>query len=357
MREYFYRIATDKEKGFGTGLMRCLTFLLSLLYGALVRILMFINGLHPFRLPCKVISVGNITLGGTGKTSLVELIAQYLKDNGHKAAIISRGYRRKTKNDTDGFNGYGTMGDEPYMLSRNLKDTPVLVDPDRVRAARRAVRDYGADAVIFDDGFQQWRIKKDLEIVTIDSTNPFGNRRLIPRGVLRQPLSSLSRADVFVLTKTNLSSRVDEIKAFLERVNPCATVFESVHMPVGFYELGESEKLLDIEALRGKTVTLICGIGDPASFEHLIRSRGINIGLSFTFPDHYYYTRKDLENIAVESRKKNIGTLVTTQKDSIRINPWILQDKSPAIYVLRIKVKIVNDEKGFFSRLDRVYSV
>jgi tetraacyldisaccharide 4'-kinase len=360
MRGYFYRLATDEEKGFVAGLMQCILLLFSFMYGLAVRIPLFIYRLKPRRLPCKVISVGNITLGGTGKTSLVELIARYLRDNGHKAAILSRGYKRKMRDADPGFVGYGTMGDEPYMLSMNLKDVPVLVDPDRIRAAKRAVREYGVDTVILDDGLQQWRIKKDLEIVTIDTTNPFGNRHLLPRGILRQPISSLAEAQVFVLTKTNLGARGDWIKLFLNRINPQGLVFESVHMPVGFYELSDSsdsEELLDINILRGKTVTTICGIGDPASFDNLIRNLGINIGLSFTFPDHYHYTRKDLENIIAQSRKKNIEILVTTQKDAIRINPRVLQYKQPTIFVLRIKLKIVNDEEGFYSRLRKLYSV
>ena len=360
MRGYFYRLATDRGRGFVAGFMRCILLQLSFLYGLTVMALLFICRLTARRLPCKVISVGNITLGGTGKTSLVELIARYLRDSGHKAAIISRGYKRKMRDGEPGFIGYGTMGDEPYMLSVNLKDVPVLVDPDRVRAANRAVREYGVDTVILDDGLQQWRIKKDLEIVTIDTTNPFGNRRLLPRGILRQPISSLAQAQVFVLTKTDLGARSDWIKIILNRINPKGLVFESVHMPVGFYELSDSsdsEELLDINILRGKRVTTICGIGDPASFDNLIRNLGINIGLSFTFPDHYHYTRKDLENIIAQSRKKNIEILVTTQKDAIRINPQILQYKSPAIFVLRIKLKIVNDEEGFYSRLRKLYSV
>lgn len=357
MREYFYRLATEKSQGFVAGLMQCILSLLSFIYGLAVRTLLFMYRRAPRRLPCKVISVGNITLGGTGKTSLVELIAGYLRDNGHKVAILSRGYKRKRKDDEPGFVGYGTMGDEPYMLSVNLRDVPVVVDPDRIRAANRAVREYGVDTVVLDDGFQQWRIKKDLEIVTIDAVNPFGNRRLLPRGILRQPLSSLASAQVFVLTKTNLGPPRDEIKLFLNRINPQGSVFESVHMPVGFYELGDSEVLLDINILRGRTVTVISGIGDPASFENLIRNLGITVGLSFKFPDHYHYTRKDLQDIIEQSHKKHIGIIVTTQKDAIRINPQVLQYKPPAIYVLRIKLKIVNDEEGFYSRLRKLYSV
>lgn len=241
------------------------------------------------------------------------------------------------------------------MLSRKLGDIPVLVAADRIRAARLAMRDYRVDTVILDDGFQQWRLKKDLEIVTIDATNPLGNRHLLPRGILREPVSGLRRADMFVLTKTNLKSETGGIKDFLKRINPVAAIIESYHEPLGFYRLGRSDELLNIDALKDKSVTLFCGIGDPASFENLIARCGIRIGLSFRFSDHHHYTRKDLEKIVGSSRDKNIDTIVTTEKDAARLVSLPTGSCPLAILVLRIQLIITRDEQEFHNRLLQLY--
>jgi len=368
MLSYLYDLATDNDKGKWASLAKFFLYFISLIYGLIVRLLIFIYRLKPYRLSCKVISVGNITLGGTGKTSLVALIAGYLKQQGHKVAILTRGYKRKVTSCEN-------IGDEPYMLKMNLKDVPVIVDADRIRGAKKAVRDYAVDTVILDDGFQQWRIRKDLEIMTIDTICPFGNRNLLPRGILREPLSSLKRADIFVLTKTNLAPATNKIKDFLGRINPGALIMESKHQPLGFCQLDKPNNLLDINILQGKTATLFSGIGDPDSFENLIKSLGIKIGLLFRFRDHYNYTQEDLDNIIKSSRDKNIDTLITTQKDAARLYELRVilrrdRDASPKdakrsrsasyelrVLFLRIELKVTENEERFSSRLLGLYSL
>ncbi|MDD5167074.1 MAG: tetraacyldisaccharide 4'-kinase [Candidatus Omnitrophica bacterium] len=346
MKYFLYNLATDKYRGFFAAIFKFFLLLLSFIYGLIVRVLIFFNRLAVCRLDCKVISVGNITLGGTGKTSLVEFITRYLKEKGRKVAVISRGYKRKA----------ATMGDEPYMLSQKLGDVPVLVDPDRRRAAKQAEEKYGADTAILDDAFQQWRIKKDLEVVAIDATDPFGNRHLLPRGILREPLSSLKRADVFVLTKTNLNPDIQDIKDFLRQVNPQAEIFEAIHKPMDFYNLREPAKILKTDALKTKSVALFSGIGDPDSFQNLILSLGIDIGLSFEFPDHHNYTKEDLEKIVRGCRNKNIDTLVTTEKDAARLGALQLAAYNVQFFVLRIQLEI-KDEQRFYNRLLKLYSL
>jgi len=371
MQDYLYNLATDKVRGLIPAAIKLFLFILSIIYGLTVRILIFFELISSQRLNCKVISVGNITLGGTGKTSLVEYIARYLKQNGHFVAIISRGYKRKT------IGHYGlwamgseTMGDEPYMLAKNLGDTPVLVGEDRIRAAQQAIDDEQADTVVLDDGFQQWRIKKDLEIVTIDATNPFGNCHLIPRGILRQPLSSLGRADVFVLTKTNLVPNIKDTRDFLAHINPKALIFESIHQPLGFYKIDEPNELLSLETFKGKSAALFSGIGDPDSFEKIIKNLGIKIGLSLRFRDHYNYNQEDLDKIIKSSKDKNIDLIITTQKDAVRISSLQLAACLPAarlpdghgqagslrFLVLRIGIKIIKDEDKLHNRLLKLYS-
>jgi len=356
MLSFLYDLAADRRRGPIAGVIKSFLYLASLIYGLAVRVLVFIYRRKPYRLNCKVISVGNITLGGTGKTSLVLLIARYLKEKGHKVAILSRGYKRKVTSHKSGATGHETMGDEPYMLKINLKDVPVLVNADRIRAAKLAMRDYAVDTVILDDGFQQWRLKKDLEIVTIDAVCPFGNRRLIPRGILREPLSSLKRADMFVLTKTNFNPHNEDIKNFLKSINPQAPVAESIHSPVFFYEINKASEPLGINIFQGKTVTLFSGIGGPDSFENLIKGLGIKAGLSFRFCDHHNYTKEDLDSIIRSSKEKNIDTIITTEKDAVRLYELRVTNYELRILFLRIELKIIKDEQEFYNRLLRVYS-
>jgi len=380
MQRYLYNLATDKYKGFIPALIQAGLFILSGIYGLAVRFLIFLSRLRFYRLNCKVISVGNITLGGTGKTSLVEYIAHYLKQEGRKVAILSRGYKRKASSNQQSAISYETMGDEPYMLSRSLGDIAVIVDADRVRAARQAIGNHGADTVILDDGFQQWKIKKDLEIVTIDATNPFGNRYLIPRGILREPLTSLGRADIFILTKTNLKPSAEckeagiltsasrsntskrqyirdtrDLKDFLISINPKAAIFESTHKPAWIYEIGNPDKRLSPQTLKTKTAALFSGIGDPDSFENLIISLGVKVGLSFRFRDHYSYSSEDLDKIVQAAKEKNIDTIITTEKDAVRLCAVRHTPYAVRILVLRINLEIKNEE-GFHNRLLRLYS-
>lgn len=357
MQKYLYNLVTDKyNRGFIPSIIKALFLILSFIYGLIIKILIFFFRLKPYRLNCRVISVGNITLGGTGKTSLVEYIARYLKQQGYKVAILSRGYKRKvTISPAHQVSNSQTMGDEPYMLAKELSDIAVIVDTNRIRAAKRAMGDYSVDTVILDDGFQQWRIRKDLEIIAIDATNPFGNRHLLPRGILRETLSSLKRADMFVLTKTNLNPDIQEIKTFLAKTNPQADIFEAIHQPVAFYNTGKPNELLNTEVFKGETVTLFSGIGDPDSFENLIRSLEVNIGLSFRFRDHHNYNKEDLDRIIKNSKDKNIDTIITTEKDAARFCGLRIADYRLQIFVLRIKLKITKNEEGFHNRLLRLY--
>ena len=169
IKEYLFELATDKRKGFCAAAVKAFLFPLSLIYGCGVALVSAFHRCNRISLPCRVISVGNITLGGTGKTLLVEYVARWLKQAGARPAILTRGYKR----------GADDMGDEPAMLSRKLS-LPVLVDPDRVRSGRKACAELKAGVAVLDDGFQQWRLKKDLDIVCVDGISGFGNRRLLP---------------------------------------------------------------------------------------------------------------------------------------------------------------------------------
>ncbi len=374
MKKYLYNLAADKYKGPVFGIIKAFLLLISLVYGLIIRGLIFLYSFRQRRLDVKVISVGNITVGGTGKTSLVEYLARYLRQQGRNVAILSRGYKKPSsfcqtsanmdscfrRNDTT----YKTMGDEPYMLSQKLGDIPVIVDTNRVKAAGRAIKDYGADTVILDDGFQQWGIIKDLEIVAVDTTNPFGNCHMIPRGFLREPLSCLRRADIFVLTKVDFGAGLNELKDILKRINPNALIVESIHKPVGLYMWAQPSAarddtgtlFLNIDTLKGKQVAAFSGIGDPGSFENLLNSLGAKVSLSFRFPDHHNYTKLDLERIIKGSLSKGIDTIITTEKDAVRLGSLELRAYSLQLLCLRIELTITKNEQGFCDRLLQLYS-
>jgi len=228
----------------------------------------------------------------------------------------------------------------------------VVVNKDRIKAARQAIKDFGADTVILDDGMQQWRIKKDLEVIAIDATQPFGNRHLIPRGILRQPLSALKRADVFVLTKTNLTSNTGKLKEFLNSLSPRALVIESAHTPVGLFNL-KTEEPLSSEALSGKAVGLFSGIADPDSFERLVSGLGINIAFFLRFSDHHHYNQRDWEGIMRSCRDSNTDTLLTTEKDASRLSGFSAERYGLRVLFLRITLK-VTDEQGLYNRILRL---
>ena len=356
MQAYLYNLATDRQKGFIAFFIKILLFLLSVIYALFIRFLIFINWIFARKLHIRVVSVGNITLGGTGKTTLVEYICRFLKGRGKRVVILTRGYKRKMPGFKASDTGYEGMGDEPYMLSKNLGDIPVIVDADRLKSAKKAMNDFAADTVVLDDGFQQWKIKKDLEIVSIDATNPFGNRQMIPRGILREPLSSLRRADIFVLTKANLSKDVEAIRNYLASLNARALIVEAIHKPLGIYPLNNPSESLDICSLEGKTVALFSGIGDPESFEKLIQILGAKIGVSFKFRDHHDYTRKDLETIIQASRDKKIETIITTEKDASRLT-WFTASDQVKILILPINLVITKEEERFRDRLLKLYTL
>jgi len=344
MKEYFYNLAIDRNQGFWASLVKFLLFLASLIYGALIRGLSFFYLLRPARLSCKVISIGNITVGGTGKTSLVEFVARLLKNKGKRVVILSRGYGK----DSD------AMADEPLMLSNNLGDVPVIVDHNRVRGAEKAIKEYGADTVILDDGMQQWRVKKDLEILAVNASYGLGNRHMLPRGLLREPVSSLKRANIFVLTKVNLAQGLEGLENYLSGINPQASIIESNHEPLGFDDLFSQDKLLDINYLRGKSVVLFSGIGDPDSFAGLIKSLGIEVSSDIRFGDHHNYNEVDLSVICAKAGNSKI--LITTQKDAVRLsNAKLGLLRGFQVLALRIGLKITNNEKEFTDRLLGLY--
>jgi len=353
MREYFYQLITGQKKGIIAFILKFILWILSLIYGVLLRLVLWlyeIGILRKHKLTARVISVGNITWGGTGKTPLVKMLAEYLKEQGRKPAVIIRGYKSKPQ-----AQGYQKIGDEAFFLSQG-SSIPVIAGKDRVAGGIQAIKDFSVDTLILDDGFQHWRLKRDLEIVAIDCTNPFDSGFLIPRGILREPLSGLKRAEIFFLTKTDLEAdSISEIINRLKAVNPTALIVESMHRPVGFYSLLQREEIIPPDKLKGKRIALACSIGNPQAFEKTIRSLGLIPELKFFFMDHHHYQPQDIDKIIDGCRQANLNTLITTQKDAVRLKDYSEKLSSLQVLVLQIEISITRGRDDFFNRLSRLY--
>ncbi len=345
-----YNSANDKTEGFWAEIAKFILFLVSVIYYLAVKVILYAyraNILKIYRLNCKVISVGNLTWGGTGKTPIVELVAKRLSEKVDKVAIQSRGYGGKV---------YQSMGDEPFMLQENLPGIPVIAGKNRVKEARLALNRLRFDTLILDDGFQHWRLFRDLDIVAIDAANPFGNGFLIPRGILREPVSALNRADIFFLTRVDFAGdNLTEVKQRLTDINPRAVIVESVHSPEGFYDILEQPKKIDTSLLKEKKLGMITAIGNPDYFEKTLLNLGLTISAKFIFPDHHEFSSEELGDTIRFCKQEGITALLTTQKDAVRLRGYCPGLAGIQVLVLRIEIKITENEDGFLNRLFSVY--
>lgn len=353
MLKYIYNVAKDEKRGIIAAFLKLILSLLSFIYVfglILARIGFYLGILRSVRLNCKVISIGNITLGGTGKTPFVRMLAKYLTQKGKKVVILIRGYKRKNFNPEPLTLNPDVMGDEGYLLAQDSA-VPVLVGRDRIKTAYMAIEKYHPDIIILDDGFQHWRLKRDLDVVLINALNPFGNKRVIPRGILREPLTGLSRADVFVLTKADLGEGVLALGQRLNALKPQALVIEAVHKPVCFYDL--EGKKSELSSIKDKEVCIFSAIADPASFEKIILNLGAKIKFKFEFGDHHNYIQEDLDKIIKTCKNLNIPCFITTEKDAVKLLSLNL-DKSVHLLILNIELGIIRNEEEFYLRLHRL---
>ena len=312
------------------------------------RILLYKLGLiKSKRLEARVISVGNITLGGTGKTPMVIYLGERLKDKGENISILTRGYKRQDRERIElrgKISDWKKVGDEPYLLSGKLTGVPIYVHKNRFESGKKALAKYNTRTFILDDGFQHCSLKRDLDIVMIDCLNPFGNLRLFPAGSLREPLSALKRADVFVLNQADKATNVEEITRVLNRYNSDALRVESSYFLESVKDLSDYS-LVHTETLRGKRVTAFSGIANSSSFEKTLDQIGTEIVRYFRFPDHFPYREKDILKLEKDSLDSGAKFMLTTEKDAVRI-PKIDKLRIP-LYVVGIELKITRGEKDF----------
>ena len=295
--------------------------------------------LRTSRLPVPVISVGNLTCGGTGKTPLVQWIARYLVGCKRRVAILSRGYR-----------GSGQTSDESQAIQDGLAGVPHLLGADRVKTGERAARELGAECLILDDGFQHLRLHRDLDIVTVDALNPFGYGYLLPRGLLREPVGALRRADVVVLTRTDQCVReaVEALKEQALKIAPSLLVAEGVHRPTGIVRWADGERL-EADSLAGKKVLAFCGIGNPRSFTLTLQSVGANVAGQVDFADHHCYDAADLEALRSEARRVGAEAVVATRKDAVKIGRDA--DLGAPLFVMDVALEITRGLEAFEQRI------
>ena len=352
MRQYFYDLATDKRNDLPASIIKIFLWFFSILYRVLLKIVLFFYqaGLFPKRkLPKPVISIGNITLGGAGKTPLTALIAQFLKEKNLKSVILARGYGKAADED---------LNDEGVLLSEQNAQIPVFQDTNRFQAGQKALKTGSFDCFLLDDGFQHWRLSRDLDIVLVDAQIPFGNSHLIPRGILREPLNHLKRASVIILSKADLSSgSLENLRRQIGTIAPRALLAEAVHRPVGLSDRRDLHSKKDISFLKGKTICAFCAIGSPKSFEGLLKNLGADVRKLFVFMDHYIYERKDVESMVDFCRQNNIDTLLTTQKDAVKLKDLIsLLPPDLNLFSLDVQMEIVKGKDEFFSRISSVFA-
>src|SRR5579862_9628439 len=366
---FVLEVIFEERRGTVADLTRGGLFLLSKVFQALVKGRRFLYNVRILRdstLGVQVIAIGNLTVGGTGKTPVVEKFARELQDEGRKVAILSRGYRSKPpplrsrlidklmfREDTtpprvvsDGKSlllNSETAGDEPYMLASNLKDVVVLVDKDRVKSGRYAIEKFGCDTLLLDDGFQYWDLRgRRHDVVLVDRQQPFGNEHLLPRGTLREPPSHLARAHTIFITKSD--GRTAELRRRIAEFNPDAAIIECVHHPLYLEDVFTAERI-DLDFLKGRKVASLSGIAQPESFEQGLVRLGAELVYSKRFADHHRFTQQEVLNVINRGKKRQANTIITTQKDAVRF-PKIDRRDLP-IYFMRVEIQIVSGANDF----------
>lgn len=377
LEQFAIDVILERRFGKRAALLRWALYGLSWLFraGVQTRIWLFRHAFFKQAYPgVLVISVGNLTVGGTGKTPVVERLARTLKDGGRRVAILSRGYKAKKppllrrlqrkwlgleKNKSrivhDGEKlllDSRFAGDEPYMLARSLKNVPVVVDKDRVRAAHYAVRNLGCDVLILDDGMQYLHLGRRVEIVLVDCQAPFGNGFLLPRGTLREPPSNLRRASYLFLTKSD-GHRQDQLIEDLRQHNRTADVIVTNHQPLYLQNLYAANDRQQLDFLRGKYIGVISGIARPESFEGKLTELGAELVIVKRFADHHRFSDDELSEFMARAVRRDLDCIVTTEKDSVRF-PYQFSGDTVPIYYLRIEIAFLDGQENWQVFVDRL---
>ena len=376
LEKYFLEVIHDRRTGRGAKVTRALLLHLSRIYGWVIGLWNFLYEKGIFRhhtLGCQVISIGNLTVGGTGKTPIVEIFARAMQQEGRRVAILSRGYKKVEhgfwKKQLDKLTGRerhrpprvvsdgksllldaAMSGDEPYMLASNLPEVAVVVDKDRVKSGRYAIDKLKCDTLVLDDGFQYRALKHRVEIVLVDSTNPFSNGHVLPRGLLREPVANIRRADFIFITKSPDAEQA-ELKARLRQLNPRAEISVCAHQPLYLQNVYTGERQT-LAWLAGRRLATVAGIAIPEGFENEIRRQGGRLEYCKRFADHHRYTQQEIIDLINKARHHGAGAIITTEKDAVRL-PKIQRVDVP-VYFLRVEIKLLSGVEDFNACISRI---
>lgn len=339
--------------GPGSAMLRAALIPAGWLYGLGYRLRGLVPGTREV-LPARVIAIGNLTVGGTGKTPLVAHVAAVLFRAGVPVAILSRGYGRRSREATVLVSDRERVladparaGDEPVWLARRLPGVPVIVGADRARSGRIAIERFGARVLVLDDAFQNRRIAKDLDIVAVDGRRPFGNGRMLPAGPLRMPKTEIARASAIVITKLGTEDDPGPVRRMLQAMAPRARIFEGRTVAVELRDL-LTGKALPLDYMRRRRVAAMCGIAEPLAFAKILSEEGIEVAGTFPYPDHHAFAEDDVRR--VRGAAHAIEAVVTTEKDAVKIDPAWARGEPP---VLALVTRTEIDDEAAFAAILR----
>jgi tetraacyldisaccharide 4'-kinase len=343
LHESYFNLVSGRSRGPWSALARGGLWLLSLPYGGVSRLRnwLYDRGWKPTRRAAvPVVSVGNLTFGGTGKTPCVEYVARYYRQKDLRVAILSRGY-----------GGTGGCNDEALVLEANLPDVPHLQGADRAALAAIAAEELESELLVLDDGFQHRRLARDLDLVLVDATAPWGFGHLAPRGLLREAPAGLRRAGLIALTRCDQAApaEVSRLHERIARLAPGVPVIETCHRPLEW--INAEQAVQPLAALAGRPLAAFCGLGNPEAFRRTLDRLGEVIAFR-TFPDHHAYTRTDVEDLRAWAQRQHECVVVTTQKDLVKVR--LLRLGARELWALRIQFHVVAGQEQLDRKLRSV---
>ena len=374
---FILAVVSDRLRGPWPNFLRFVLKLLSRLYSFVMNVRLALYEHRILRsktLGCQVISIGNLTVGGTGKTPVVEVFARALRQNGRKVAILSRGYKKAETPVSSRLIDLLTFkapiqtpprvvsdgrrllldsalgGDEPYMLASNLPEVCVIVDKDRVKSGRYAIQKLGCDTLILDDGFQYLRLKHRVDIVLVDRTNPFDNGFVLPRGLLRESARHLSRASFVFITKSP-GDGSPELRRQIRALNDKAEIAECRHTPRHFQDVYSADRK-PLDFVRGLKISALSGIAAPRGFEEIVQRLGGDLVHRKRFADHHRYTQQEIIDEINAARDRGADAIVTTEKDAVRFP--MLERRDVPVYFLRVEIELLSGAESFNDLISRI---
>jgi tetraacyldisaccharide 4'-kinase len=314
-------------------------------YGVVVIVRNWLYDLSIFKkadVGATVISVGNITSGGTGKTPLVVRLCNYFTEKNITTAVLTRGYKIKNSD----------FADEAAMLVKTCPKAKIIVNPDRTAGAKKAIAEHSIKLLIMDDGFQHQKLARDVDIVAIDATEPFGCEKLLPAGFLREPVSSLKRADAVVITHVNQTKpeKIEEIRKRVSNINPDIVFAAAIHKPVCAKLIKDEQ--MSVDELAGKRLYAFCGIGNPDAFFQMLDKLALNIVGTRVYNDHHRYTESDIAEMCQDGRYKQAELIITTQKDWIKTALLCIEKFDIPIAYLAVELEFIDGRQNIIALVE-----